>query len=159
MQKILLARCFLCSCHNDRACTSQLIFLSPGFSLFYVFDKIGATPTVENCRIVLKEMPLKSCNVSAAWRSRGCLADAIVIQPNGVTMGGSVCGKIGEAPPSPVASCTAAGQVILTIACDHRGHDFEDCVLSFHFLSVLYKAQRTPSQTTGVASGLKEAST
>ncbi|CAM9133813.1 unnamed protein product, partial [Ectocarpus sp. 12 AP-2014] len=50
------------------------------FAMRYLCE-IGATPTMENCRVVLKEMPLEACSVTAAWRSRGCLADAIIIQP------------------------------------------------------------------------------
>ena len=59
------------------------------------------TPTVENCRALLKEMPLESCRATAAWRSRGCPDDAVIIQPRGR---GSTCyasggsgGKLGVA--------------------------------------------------------------
>ena len=45
-------------------------------------SQIGATPSVENCRAMLKTMPLESCSVTAAWRCRGCLTDAIIIQPS-----------------------------------------------------------------------------
>lgn len=46
-------------------------------------------------------MPLEACSVTAAWRSRGCLADAIIIQPGGHRNGGGAGGGMGEAPPSP----------------------------------------------------------
>lgn len=65
--------------------------------------EIGATPTVDNCKAVLKEMPLEACSVTAAWRSRGCLADAIIIQPGGHRRGGGAGAGMGEAPPPPAA--------------------------------------------------------
>ena len=73
-------------------------------TMAYRLVQIGATPTVDNCRAVLKEMPLENCSVTAAWRSRGCLADAIIIQPGGHRSGaGGGIGAAGggEAPPVP----------------------------------------------------------
>jgi hypothetical protein len=44
-------------------------------------ETLGVTPNAANCRLLLKRMPLQTCNVTAAWRSRGCLADALIIEP------------------------------------------------------------------------------
>lgn len=87
-----------------------------------ISTQIGATPTVSNCRTVLKEMPLESCSITAAWRSRGGLADAIIIQPNGQKCGGGGGGlggkerggggaKIGDAPPPPSLESPLKGSV------------------------------------------------
>jgi len=77
---------------------------TPTPKLLHYPTQIGATPTVENCRAVLKEMPLENCSVTAAWRSRGCLADAIIIQPGGYRSGAvggvGAAGGMGEAPPA-----------------------------------------------------------
>lgn len=58
--------------------------------LSHIFPQIGATPSVDNCKMLLKEMPIEKCSVTAAWRSRGCLEDAIIVQPNGTNVGGGV---------------------------------------------------------------------
>ncbi|CAB1108028.1 unnamed protein product [Ectocarpus sp. CCAP 1310/34] len=77
------------------------------FAMRYLCE-IGATPTMENCRVVLKEMPLEACSVTAAWRSRGCLADAIIIQPGGHQNVGGAGGSLGEALPPPAGGSLLA---------------------------------------------------
>ncbi|RHZ20585.1 hypothetical protein DYB37_002280 [Aphanomyces astaci] len=38
-----------------------------------------ALPTPENIAMVIANMPLQKCRVSAAWKSRGCLSDVLTI--------------------------------------------------------------------------------
>lgn len=93
------------NCMSPRPYNITYACPTPRRKHFIIIHKIGATPTVENCRAVLKEMPLENCSITAAWRSRGCLTDAIIIQPGGHRSGGGVgaAGGMGEAPPAPSA--------------------------------------------------------
>lgn len=52
-------------------------------------QRIGADPTPENVRYVLRQKPIQSCSVSAAWRSRGWVTDTIFVAPYAASGGAS----------------------------------------------------------------------
>ncbi|CAM9581937.1 unnamed protein product, partial [Choristocarpus tenellus] len=52
--------------------------LSNEYAIRYL-EHIGATPTMENCRLILENMPLEKCTITTNLRSRGCLTDAVFI--------------------------------------------------------------------------------
>ena len=56
-------------------------------------EQIGAAPTAENLRMVEKEMPIDKCRVTAAWKSRGWLADYLYVTPKWATKGGSAASQ------------------------------------------------------------------
>ena len=45
---------------------------------------IGATPTAETMEMVRSHIPVSQCRVSAAWKSRGGLADRVYLLPHGL---------------------------------------------------------------------------
>lgn len=47
-------------------------------------ERIGASATQENIKIVLDQMPIDTCDVTAAWKSRGWLADFLYVTPPSV---------------------------------------------------------------------------
>jgi hypothetical protein len=59
------------------------------FAIRYL-QQIGANATPENISMVLQHLPLEKCVVSAAWKSRGSLADvlAIDLNPKALTQSG-----------------------------------------------------------------------
>lgn len=68
-------------------------------------QRIGADPTPENMRLVLRQKPIQSCSVSTAWRSRGWVTDTIFVAPYASSGGGSAraVSRRTEAPPEPDA--------------------------------------------------------
>ncbi|ETV94640.1 hypothetical protein H310_11634 [Aphanomyces invadans] len=42
-------------------------------------EQMHALPTPDNIAMVIANMPLQKCRVSAAWKSRGCLSDVLTI--------------------------------------------------------------------------------
>lgn len=46
-------------------------------------EKLGVTPTPETMRLVESHVPIEKCAVTAAWKSRGWLADFVYIAPYG----------------------------------------------------------------------------
>ncbi|ETL99147.1 hypothetical protein L917_03958 [Phytophthora nicotianae] len=51
------------------------------FAICYL-QQIGANSTPENIAMVLQHLPVEKCAVSAAWKSRGSLADVLAIDLN-----------------------------------------------------------------------------
>jgi hypothetical protein len=45
-------------------------------------EMMGASPTPENIKMVTQNMPIEKCNVNAAWKSRGWIADMYYITPH-----------------------------------------------------------------------------
>jgi hypothetical protein len=45
-------------------------------------EMMGASPTTENIKMVTQNMPIEKCNVNAAWKSRGWIADMYYITPH-----------------------------------------------------------------------------
>jgi outer membrane protein OmpA-like peptidoglycan-associated protein len=74
-------------------------------------ETLGVTPSTANCRLLLKRMPLQTCNVTAAWRSRGCLTDALIIEPRcgkqHKTNGINVAGDENSSTPNNTAAAAA----------------------------------------------------
>jgi outer membrane protein OmpA-like peptidoglycan-associated protein len=83
-------------------------------------ETLGVTPSTANCRLLLKRMPLQTCNLIAAWRSRGCLTDALIIEPRcGKKHRSSeinVAGDENSGTPNNTAATTAATQVVPSAA-------------------------------------------
>lgn len=65
---------------------------------YQYLETLGVNPTRENMTLLLKEMPIKKCHVSATWRSKGWLNDSLNITPgNRLGPGRRVEGKHGNA--------------------------------------------------------------
>ncbi|OWZ22717.1 hypothetical protein PHMEG_0002542 [Phytophthora megakarya] len=64
------------------------------FAIRYL-QQIGANSTPENIAMVLQHLPLEKCTVSAAWKSRGSLADVLVIDlsPQSLIQMGEISAK------------------------------------------------------------------
>ncbi|KAE8976164.1 hypothetical protein PR003_g23409 [Phytophthora rubi] len=62
------------------------------FAIRYL-QQIGANSTPENIAMVLQNLPLEKCAVTAAWKSRGSLADVLAIDLNPKSLT-----QTGEAP-------------------------------------------------------------
>lgn len=45
-------------------------------------EKIGVTPTPENMKLVTTYAPIDQCRVTAAWKSRGWVADTLYVTPH-----------------------------------------------------------------------------
>lgn len=88
-------------------------------------EKIGAEPTPENVRLVCKKIPIKSCSVTAAWKSRGWLSDQIFVVPYAkekaaaaaaaaaaATTAAAAAASGGVAHPSDSAGATSAAPVV-----------------------------------------------
>jgi outer membrane protein OmpA-like peptidoglycan-associated protein len=83
-------------------------------------ETLGVTPSTANCKLLLKRMPLQLCNVTAAWRSRGCLTDALIIEPRcgkqHETTEINVAGDENSSTPNNTAATTAAKQLVPSAA-------------------------------------------
>ena len=53
-------------------------------------EQIGARPTPENLKLVEQQMPIEKCRVTAAWKSRGWLADYLYVTPHWAAKSGDV---------------------------------------------------------------------
>merc|ERR1711991_88033 len=92
--------------------------------------KIGVSPSRENMTLLLREMPLRKCHVSATWRQKGFLKDQFIIKPHGKLRPGEN-NIIHEAKLSPSSSEDKARRKSGTeeVIMDRRGdgaveHDF-----------------------------------